>query len=175
MDLPSSNSNSCRSSKLLRFSGSYFEDLFLRRASQSGRGRAVDGPATVYLPLGQRLLCQKWHLNQPLTQGLSRDLSTSWCPDVDVPEYRMSEFASRKLWPSWGRNQKVSTAHLEREGGENLPGSKGPGPAPRFSAGKVRQSGTWKRSQSESIGECGAISTSDGSVLAFIPFQNRRN
>jgi hypothetical protein len=25
------------------------EDLFLRRASQSGNGRAVDGPATVYL------------------------------------------------------------------------------------------------------------------------------
>ena len=48
-DLPSSNSNSCSSSKLFRFSASYLEDLFLRRASQSGSGRAVDGPATVYL------------------------------------------------------------------------------------------------------------------------------
>lgn len=46
---PSSNSNSCSNSKLLRLSASYLEDLFLRRASQSGSGRAVDGPATVYL------------------------------------------------------------------------------------------------------------------------------
>jgi hypothetical protein len=47
--LASSNSNSWSSSKLLRFSASYLDDLFLRRASQSGNGLAVEGPATVYL------------------------------------------------------------------------------------------------------------------------------
>ena len=124
-DLPSSNSNSWSSSKLLRFSGSYLDDLFLRRASQSGSGLAVDGPATVYLrPRVSDTFISHYETKSRsrshlmLTQELSQDLSTSWWMMV-LPGQEISSGKLQKLWMFKAENQKVSTALSKRKAGRD--------------------------------------------------------
>ena len=60
-------------------------DLFLLRASQSGKGLAVDGPAMVYLGVVQYNSSQKYFFNRETYTGTAPGFVNFMAVDVDGP------------------------------------------------------------------------------------------
>jgi hypothetical protein len=172
-NLPSSNSNSWSNSKLLRFSGSYLEDLFLRRASQSGSGRAVDGPATVYLCssvevsfCGGGQVRKKAETNYTGTApgfvNFMVYVDVAWPGDV---QQNLGVASCRcKLWPSgcWGqKTRKFRPPAWKGKAGRNST-RRGPPPALVLAPvpGKSAVWGAWDRVVLERTSDRGCVQVS---------------